>query len=462
MVRDSLVRMTTGRRHALEGAFATFALFTAFAGQFWRNLLGWWGFGAIVVLIVVGAAWLWWSRRPQLAWRRVPKSTLAFVLIATASLAWSFYPTATALGLGIMLATAFIALSLALSLGWHGFLRALGGALKWLLALSLLFELWVALFVREPLLPLFPDFDPDAGKLPMAFYWSRALLFEGGPIEGIVASRNLLAMAALLAIILFGALLASGGMRRTQGIGWLVVAGLVFVLTRSATVILVAVVVAIALAFALWARRVGPDRRRGVYVAASAALVASVALLLVFWNALLDVFGKGEDLTGRLDIWESVIGLATERPWFGWGWVGYWNPFVEPFDDLAVRKGVTYLQAHNAWLDVWMQLGVVGLIAFASIVIGALWRSWFLAVDPPMDEQGGRLPYSAASLIPLLALVALIGQSLAESRILIESGWLLLLAIAWGTKQRQWAPEALPPMPPTRSPRRFARPQVRS
>jgi exopolysaccharide production protein ExoQ len=72
------------------------------------------------------------------------------------------------------------------------------------------------------------------------------------------------------------------------------------------------------------------------------------------------------------------------------------------------------------------------------------------------------VPYSAASLIPLLALVALIGQSLAESRILIESGWLLLLAIAWGTKQRQWAPEALPPMPPTRRPRRFARPQVRS
>ncbi|MFE5672449.1 O-antigen ligase family protein [Agromyces sp. NPDC056523] len=453
--------MTTGRRHALEGAFATFALFTAFAGQFWRNLLGWWGFGAIVVLIVIGAAWLWWSARPRLAWRRVPKSTLAFVLIASASITWSFYPAATALGLGIMLATAFIALSLTLSLGWHGFLRALGGALKWLLALSLLFELWVALFVREPLLPLVPDFDPNAGKLPMAFYWSRALLFEGGPIEGIVASRNLLAMAALLAIILFGALLASGGMRRAQGIGWLVAAGLVFVLTRSATVILVGVVVAVALAFALWARRVGPHRRRGVYAAAAAAFVASVTLLLVFWNALLDVFGKGEDLTGRLDIWDAVIGLATERPWFGWGWVGYWNPFVEPFDGLAVRKGVEYLQAHNAWLDVWMQLGLVGLIAFASIVIGALWRSWFLAVDPPMDEQGGRLPFSAAALIPLLALVALIGQSLAESRILIESGWLLLLAIAWGTKQRQWAPEALPPMPPTRWPRRFARPQVR-
>ncbi|GAA4061072.1 O-antigen ligase family protein [Agromyces indicus] len=453
--------MTSGRRHALEGAYATFALFTAFSGQFWRNLLGWWGFGVIALLVVAGAAWLWWSRRPQLSWRRVPKSTLAFLLIAVASVAWSNYPGTTAVAVALTLATTFVALSLALSLGWHGFLRALGGALKWLLALSLLFELWVAVFVREPLLPNFPDFDPDAESIPMAFYWSRALLFEGGPIEGVIASRNLLAMAALLALILFGALLASGGMRRAQGIGWLTVAGLVFVLTRSATVILVAVIVLVALGFALWARRLGPDRRRRVYAAAAATLAASVALLALSWNALLELFGKGEDLTGRLDIWEAVIGLATERPWLGWGWVSYWAPWVEPYDDLAVRKGVEYLQAHNAWLDVWMQLGVLGLIAFASIVIGALWRSWFLAVDPPMDDRGTRVPYTAASLIPLLALVALVGQSLAESRILIESGWLLLVAIAWGTKQRQWTPEPLPALTPTRSPRRFARPRVR-
>lgn len=453
--------MTSGRRHALEGAFATFALFTAFSGQFWRNLLGWWGFGVIALLVVAGAAWLWWSRRPQLSWRRVPKSTLAFLIIAAASVAWSNYPGTTAVAVALTLATTFVALSLALSLGWHGFLRALGGALKWLLGLSLLFELWVAVFVREPLLPNFPDFDPDAESIPMAFYWSRALLFEGGPIEGVIASRNLLAMAALLALILFGALLASGGMRRAQGIGWLTVAGLVFVLTRSATVILVAVIVFVALGFALWARRLGPDRRRRVYAAAAAALAASVALLALSWNALLELFGKGEDLTGRLDIWEAVIGLATERPWLGWGWVSYWAPWVEPYDDLAVRKGVEYLQAHNAWLDVWMQLGVLGLVAFASIVIGALWRSWFLAVDPPMDDRGARVPYTAASLIPLLALVALVGQSLAESRILIESGWLLLIAIAWGTKQRQWTPEPLPALTPTRSPRRFARPRVR-
>ncbi|BDZ53731.1 hypothetical protein GCM10025870_08040 [Agromyces marinus] len=418
------------------------------------------GFGAVAALVLVGAIWLWIAHRPDLTWRRVPKSTLAFVGIAALSIIWSNYPASTLLGLAFTLATTFTGISLALCLGWHGFLRALSSALKWVLALSLLFELWVAVFIREPLLPNFVDYGDE--KIPMAFYWSRALLFDGGPIEGIVASRNLLAMAALLALILWGCLLASGGMRRAQGIGWVVVAALTYALTRSATVILVSLLVAAALGFALWARRSGPQHRRRVYATATAALVASVALLAVLWNLLLDLFGKGEDLTGRIDIWASVIGLAAERPVLGWGWIGYWMPWAEPYGGLAVRNGVEYLQAHNAWLDVWMQLGIVGLIAFASIVIGALWRSWFLAVDPPRDDRGRVVPHSALALVPLLAMVALIGQSLAESRLLVESGWLLLIAIAWGTKRRQWSPDPLPPMPPARVPRLRARPEARS
>ncbi|TYL52500.1 O-antigen ligase family protein [Agromyces mariniharenae] len=437
--------MTTGRRRTLIGAYATFALFTVLAGQFWRNLLGWWGFTAVALAVVVGAVILIVAEKPTWRWRRVPKSTIAFVGLAVLSIAWSFYPAASVLGVVITLVTTFTGVALALCLTWTRIERALASAIKWVLGLSIAFELWVAIFVQEPLPPNFTDYGDDA---PAAFFWSRDLLFQGGPIEGIVASRNLLGMIALLGLIVFGARLAAGSIRRAQGIGWLVVSGAVMLLTRSATVILVGVVVLVALGFVAWARRVGPDRRRGVYWAAAGVLAASVALLVVFWGALLDLFGKSEDLTGRLDIWSSVIGLAAERPWFGWGWIGYWQPWVEPFQGLAVRNGVEYLQAHNAWLDVWMQLGIVGLIAFASIVIGALWRSWFLAVDRPKDESGRPLPHSAASLVPLLVLVALVGQSLAESRILVEGGWLLLIAIAWSTKRRQWAPEPLPAEPP--------------
>ncbi len=100
------------------------------------------------------------------------------------------------------------------------------------------------------------------------------------------------------------------------------------------------------------------------------------------------------------------------------------------------------MQAHNAWLDVWLQLGVIGLIAFGALVIGTLWRSWFLAVDQPRVGATRTLPYTATSLLPLLILAALLAQSLAESRLLIESGWMLLVILAILTKRRQGDPLA--------------------
>jgi hypothetical protein len=45
------------------------------------------------------------------------------------------------------------------------------------------------------------------------------------------------------------------------------------------------------------------------------------------------------------------------------------------------------------------------------------------------------LPYTALALLPLLLLAALLAQSLAESRMLIEGGWTLLVLIALKTKQ---------------------------
>ena len=76
--------MTTGRRRTLIGAYATFALFTVLAGQFWRNLLGWWGFAAVALVVIGGAVALLLAERPAWRWRRVPKSTIAFLIVGRA------------------------------------------------------------------------------------------------------------------------------------------------------------------------------------------------------------------------------------------------------------------------------------------------------------------------------------------------------------------------------------------
>jgi len=288
---------------------------------------------------------------------------------------------------------------------------------------------------------------PD-GEVPAAFAWSRNLLFEGGRIQGVVGNSNLLGMLALLALIVFGLQLAdarSGGRDSSRHetvepraaaplVGWLLIAAGTFLLTRSSTVIVATVVVAIALVLLLVARRLASRARLVLAAATAVAAAVGVALVIALRGPLLALLGRSEDLTGRFDIWAAVTEKAVEHPVLGWGWVGYWVPWVAPFDGLAEQDGVQYLQAHNAWLDVWFQIGAVGLVAFAALIV-------VVSVRAVRDAVNGR---HAAALFPALAMTALLVQSLAESRILIEGGWLLVVVIAVQSMPRRSADRALP------------------
>ncbi len=140
--------------------------------------------------------------------------------------------------------------------------------------------------------------------------------------------------------------------------------------------------------------------------------------------------------SNRTVIWAHVLELANQRPAAGWGWVGYWVPWVEPFKHLAVIKGVTYLQAHDAWVDIFFQLGVIGLIVFGLLVLTTLVRSWLMAIEA--GPRRARL----VELFPFLVMVALIVHSIAESRLLVEICFSLLVIAAIRTAQREPAPDA--------------------
>ncbi|WP_291046297.1 O-antigen ligase family protein [Herbiconiux sp.] len=419
---------------AATRSLSVLVLFTVFAGDVWRNLLGWWGYAALVAVITAVVAVMMTRRRlwGAVAFWRLPRTLVLFGVLAVVSLAWSFYPGATVLGILAQAATTLGALFLCAALSWPQLLSALGTALNWILGLSLLFEFVVGAFVRSPVFPFFTDYGDR--KVPNAFYWSQADLFHGGPIQGIVGNRNLLAFVAVLALIVLIVQLAQKLRRRGPALAWIVVALGTLALTRSATAIGALVITAAAFGVLVLARRASAGRRARVFAGAAAVAVLGAVTVGVLWQQVLSLFGKSEDLTGRLDIWNSVAGLAAERPAFGWGWVSYWVPWVEPFDDLAVRKGVTYLQAHNAWLDVWLQLGIVGLVLFIAFVLGAWHRSWWFAVEEPLDADGRALPQVVVTLAPALLLTALVAQSFVESRILVEGGWVLLLVIGVKTK----------------------------
>ncbi len=416
-----------------QRTLAVLAFFTLAAGDFWRYLLGWWGWGAIAGLLLVLVAVELVRQRVDL--RRLPFWLLAFLGFAALSIAWSAYRPETAVAVLATLATTCLAVFVATCLTWEEALETLSDALRWVLGLSLVFELAVATIIRRPVLPLWVDYS-DLETIPRAFYWSRNLLLEGGRIQGIVGNANILGMLSLIAIIVFVLRLVARKGSPVWGWTWLAAAVATFGLTRSSTVIVAAVAVALVTVFLAIVRRTTGRARVVVFASGVALAIAAGVVAFLARGPLLALLGRSSDLTNRLDIWQTVGELALERPVAGWGWISYWAPWVEPFRDLVVIKGVTYLQAHNAWLDVFLQLGAIGVAIFAIFVFGALVRSWGMAAELTRIRYAPaelRWPENAA---PLLLLVALLVQSLAESRLLIELGFALLVIIAIKTGWR--------------------------
>ena len=189
-----------------------------------------------------------------------------------------------------------------------------------------------------------------------------------------------------------------------------------------------------------------------VYLTGLALALAGVLSVVFARDTVFGLFGKSSDLTGRIEIWQKVIEHGSQHPWIGWGWVSYWPTWIEPFASLDTKVGLPVPSAHNAWLDVWFQLGLLGVLVFAPLVVLTLLRTWFRAVDQPRRGPGAALPYATSALWPFLMMVALLVQSLTESRILVENGWLLLVILAVKSRVdfRLPSPDTEPAMLPWR------------
>jgi O-antigen ligase len=423
-------------------AFATLVFFSAYGANGVKNAFGWWTWSILVVLeFAIALTWLIRSGSIR-RFFDLPRPLLVFWLFITVSLAWSQWRPETLLGAVIFAVTVFTAFSFGALMRWEEIIVGLSGALRWVLALSFLFELWVSLVIRHPVLPVWLAGDPETASLQLL--WSRDLLFETGKIQGIVGNSSILAQVAAVALIALVVQFAIGRIGRFWGGFWLVVIVLTLVLTRSATMTIALVATAV-VGIAVLIRRRVPGLRGRLIFWASAIVVAVVGLVAVVaeWDRILGLFGKDGDLTGRTEIWANTIALAVQRPWFGWGWLGYWPPWLDVLGHLNTRYGVAQLHAHNAWIDLWMQVGLIGLALFAILFVWVVVRAWHFAITP--IDDGGRpaefdhsIPdaarprprYRQVALLPILVVTLFGVQSLTESGILVQEGLFTFATIA--------------------------------
>lgn len=426
------IRATSG--HLLLRGWCIFVIAAALAGGSWLMVAGVVGTAVMVVAAGVASGVLWITLRPPVQWRRLPWFAVSYVIFAIASLLWSAHPMATAVTLVLLVVTTVQAMFVGSVLTWRELVRAIASALKWVLALSVLFELWVSLVWRGPVLPGFLRPDPSTGD--SSAVWSGDHLFDGGRVQGIFGDPTALAYVALLAMVVFAIRFASGAPRRSLLAAWFVLAALLFVRAGSATGWLAAATVLVVLATVLAMRTTRRAGERTRYYVVYAVVAAGG--LVAFWlsrGPLFSVLGRSAELTGREGIWAIVAATAAQRPFAGWGFASPWLPDDPAFDGWIVEQGQTVVQAHNMWLDAFFQLGAIGLALLTLTFFAYVWRSWFFAVDRPRWDLVADRPYSAVTLLPTLAGAILLVQGLAESSPLIGWGWLMIVLLAFKIKQ---------------------------
>jgi len=386
-----------------------------------QRLTGWAGLiGAMVVLLAL-MAFSFLQRRTEVEWRGLlPISLLGFLGWAAISLIWSQYQWATVGGLAYLSGFTLIALYIALGRDTIQIVRAFGDVLRFVLVASLLLEIFSGILI-------------DA---PIGFLAIQAHLAEGGPISGVLATRNQLGLIAIIGATTFATEHRTRSVSRNVSIGSMILAALCLAFTLSPIVYVTALVVGLAAAVLYFLRRVAPEHRQAwqFVVLALAALAAAVAWVVRL--SIVQFFNADGVLTYRLELWNKIYDFTRVNFLQGWGWVGRWRTDLVPFQDLTTSGDRSVASALNAYLDVWFQLGAIGLVIFVGMLGLAFVRSWLLA---------GRRR-SVVYAWPAVVLAGLIVMSLGESSILAEFGWLtFVICCLKASQELSWRRVFTPP-----------------
>jgi len=308
-------------------------------------------------------------------WRRNWLPAL-FILLALISSLWSIEPLTT-LFRSLEL---FFAALVASYFGMRLVPEKLMDALFWSGALLLIFS--VALVYGAP----------PTGTMPWAPFY--------GAWRGVYWHRNHLAsIAALLSIIYLCRMFLSFRNRNANGILDALFYSLSLVIlffARSATGYIVFIVLHAA-GFVAWAwLGVESRMRRGHYILILAGCVLAAILILSNLDFVFGLFGRDTSMTGRVGLWSHLIDLASRRPWFGHGFGAVWtlDSFREEIRLLAGWPSQPLI-GDNGLLDIFLHLGITGVLIFSCVLILVTIRSL----------QYGVSRKTLTGFIPLLVMV---------------------------------------------------------
>lgn len=185
----------------------------------------------------------------------------------------------------------------------------------------------------------------------------------------------------------------------------------------TARAALLIVVIGCFAGMAIWLAYRGGVPKSILVIGSSVLATTGIVLVIAnFWQ-MSDLVAGDSTFGGRRQIWDVVLDAIPHRLWQGHGYWAYING-PGPIDPVLLTSG----SAHNAALEVLLDLGIVGLVPFVATVGLAVYQI----------VRGALRKLDVLSLWPVAMLAVVLLENVTESFVLFYSYiWVLLIAASF-------------------------------
>ena len=201
------------------------------------------------------------------------------------------------------------------------------------------------------------------------------LLHVGSPVSdmlgawyGIFVDKSIFGMAMALSVVIFMLRAKAEPNRRWHMRLGMLSALVMLLLSRSETPL----VTIILMVFLLPLSGILRKKIRTVLKGMTLAAVGGAGLLFVLfthWGSFTNALGRGQTMSGRLQLWAFCAVMALQKPWLGYGYSAFWSGMNGPSYRIIRAFGIPIAHAHNAFLQTWLDLGLLGLALLVLILV---------------------------------------------------------------------------------------------
>lgn len=202
------------------------------------------------------------------------------------------------------------------------------------------------------------------------------LAIQGGLWRGVYVQKNSLGRMMTLASLVF--LLIAPSSHRYRWVLWVGfgLSAALILLSSSKTCLIVLLTLLILLPF-YRALRWRYTRSMPLYIIAIVLCAGFAIWFTSEAETVLGAMGKSVTLSGRTQLWEAVFTMIQQQPWLGYGYSAFWLG-LQGYSAYVVEASWQATHAHNGLLDLWLDLGLLGVLVFilsflTSLVKAVAW-----------------------------------------------------------------------------------------